>query len=449
MDEMTTVPRRIFLECTRTCFVGGNSGIQRVTRNLVNRHADISNNEVQFLPVVWNGDHFNLLHNPLGERSISKLNLTRVYQYFRSLRGFYPETQPRFYRKPRTFLKSMLANLVRNETFDSACRRIYRILARMSVLKKPIIQLSEGDTVILLDSNYHATDMDEYLLKAQAETGIKIGMLIHDLLPLTHPDTFLESSARKHTDWLTTYVSRADFFITNSATTSHELQQFLDAHPVSTTVPRQIQHFQLGAELDLCTESAKLSNTARAIWELGGHVILSVGTIEPRKNHALLLDAFDHLLGKGLPFSLLIIGQPGWKYQDILNRIHAHPAHGTHLLYFDDASDHELAQAYERADCLVISSLAEGFGLPLVEGLIHGMPVFASDIPVFREIGGKHCVYFSLESPYELATRLEQWLTKKYSRQAGHDEVLPAFSWPDWQESTHQFARIARELSDY
>ncbi|HDS16661.1 MAG TPA: glycosyltransferase [Proteobacteria bacterium] len=145
------------------------------------------------------------------------------------------------------------------------------------------------------------------------------------------------------------------------------------------------------------------------LWNTPGKAILTIGTIEPRENHLLLLDAYDLLRAKDVDVSLIIIGRPGWKNREVIDRIRGHADFGTRLLHLDNASDRDLSEAIERADCLVCPSLAEGFGLPVVEGLMHGLTVFASDIPVFRESGENFCRFFKLDSPDELVLLLEEW----------------------------------------
>jgi glycosyltransferase involved in cell wall biosynthesis len=124
------------------------------------------------------------------------------------------------------------------------------------------------------------------------------------------------------------------------------------------------------------------------------------------------------------------------------------------LLHLFNASDAVVAEAIARADCMVVASLAEGFGLPVVEGLMRGNEVFASDIEVFREIGQGRCHFFRLDDPADLADQLERWFSEK-------DRVIgkvgrPPFQWPNWKESAEELVaatlsmlkRIPQESSD-
>jgi alpha-1,2-rhamnosyltransferase len=205
--------------------------------------------------------------------------------------------------------------------------------------------------------------------------------------------------------------------------------------------------FRLGAELDLAgaRKKGKALGYLQPLWDTPGRGILSVGTIEPRKNHAYLLDAFDLLRQRDVDVSLILVGRSGWGNSETLERIQRHRDFGTRLLHLGNASDRDLSEAIERSDCLVCPSLAEGFGLPVVEGLVYGLEVFASEIPPFREIGDGHCHFFDLDSPASLADQLEEWFAEREQGKAAAKRS--AFSWPNWEESTREFIELSLQLA--
>ena len=115
---------------------------------------------------------------------------------------------------------------------------------------------------------------------------------------------------------------------------------------------------------------------------------LCVGTIEPRKNHALLFDVWRDLaarMGERTP-RLVIVGQSGPMSGAILDPA-AEQQLAPHVELLEKCPDRDLADLMGNASGLLFPSLAEGFGLPLVEALQMGTPAIASDIPIFREIG--------------------------------------------------------------
>jgi alpha-1,2-rhamnosyltransferase len=131
-----------------------------------------------------------------------------------------------------------------------------------------------------------------------------------------------------------------------------------------------------------------------------------VGTIEPRKNHALVLDAFERFWAAGGTAALVVIGRRGWQCEATLRRFTALAAAGKPFTHIGDATDADLHYAYRHARCLIFPSVAEGFGLPIVEALAQGLPAIASDIPVHREVGGDLATYIPLGNPGHLAELL-------------------------------------------
>jgi glycosyltransferase involved in cell wall biosynthesis len=113
--------------------------------------------------------------------------------------------------------------------------------------------------------------------------------------------------------------------------------------------------------------------------------IICVSTLEPRKGHDELLDAYDLLLEKDKDFKLILVGKYGWKSEELTQRIYAHSEYGKRLRWYQIISDDELLSLYRSATVCVMPSFGEGFGLSIEEALEVGIPVIARDIPVFKE----------------------------------------------------------------
>lgn len=129
--------------------------------------------------------------------------------------------------------------------------------------------------------------------------------------------------------------------------------------------------------------------------------LLVVGTLEPRKNIAAVLDAFEMVRQQGVPLNLNIIGKVGWKSESIRQKLLHHPfAHAiSHLSY---APSEHLGSYYQQAFCLVFPSLYEGFGLPVLEAMSLGCPVVTTPLESITEVGGDACLYVG-PSPHEIA----------------------------------------------
>lgn len=209
-------------------------------------------------------------------------------------------------------------------------------------------------------------------------SGVRPVYFVHDLIPLTHPEYCREGEAQTHARRMRTVLATASGVIGNSQATLDGLQRFSEEEGFSFPPA-------LAAWLG-CTPLDPLGASAA---ERATPTFVTLGTIEGRKNHLLLLELWSKLVsqrGDRAP-KLLIIGQRGWKAESAFEILDRDRALRHHVVELSDCSDRELAEHMAKASALLFPSHAEGFGLPLVEALALGVPVIASDLPVFREIG--------------------------------------------------------------
>lgn len=153
---------------------------------------------------------------------------------------------------------------------------------------------------------------------------------------------------------------------------------------------------------------------------------LFVGSVDPRKNLLLLLQAYK---AAQLTQTHLVVAGGGYKSfnPELLQQLEQFKAHP--MIHFAGAvSDDELASLYQHAKAVVVPSLYEGFGLPVAEGLSAGCQVIASDIPIFREVAGEHAFYFKDK---ETLTSLLMLLDRQDKRlnESGRDWILSRYSW--------------------
>jgi alpha-1,2-rhamnosyltransferase len=170
---------------------------------------------------------------------------------------------------------------------------------------------------------------------------------------------------------------------------------------------------------------------------------LVVGSIEPRKNHQTVLDAFELLWQEGRAANLVIVGGNGWKSEAFIQRVQRHPLSKKRLFLLRRATDAELMLLYSKTTALIIASIAEGFGLPIVEALQRGTKVICSDIPVFREIVGEHAAFFEVTSPEALAKAVAQSIDA--CEPSPSRSGTPTMQWLTWRESAEQlFSRVVK-----
>jgi glycosyltransferase involved in cell wall biosynthesis len=159
---------------------------------------------------------------------------------------------------------------------------------------------------------------------------------------------------------------------------------------------------------------------------------VALGTIEPRKNHALLLDIWEHF-HKTLPETdiprLVIAGGRGWEGADFFRRLDAVPFRERTLFEHNRLSDGAVAALLESAAGLVFPSLAEGYGLPPIEALSLGTPVIAAPLPVYRETLGDFAIYANPGDLYDWAKRIRELA----QGDPGRARRQQAFAPPSWK----------------
>ena len=204
--------------------------------------------------------------------------------------------------------------------------------------------------------------------------------------------------------------------------------------------------FHLGSELDLKDGRSSMPESLESVFAGPDPVCLMVSTIEPRKNHGYLMDAFESVWEQNGLAKLCIIGKPGWKCDELLARIRNHPENGRRLFLLESVDDDGLEYAYANAAVLVFPSMAEGFGLPLVEAMQRGLPVIASDIPVFRETGGDFVAYCDIGDPESLARMV---LELERTGQVPVALDPEDWKWISWRESAEQLVEaVQKSLRD-
>lgn len=166
--------------------------------------------------------------------------------------------------------------------------------------------------------------------------------------------------------------------------------------------------------------------------------ILSVSTLEPRKNLKFLLNAFS-MLDNQSDIKLVLAGGKGWKLEDAIGAVD--PEVEKNIIFTDYVSDSELKALYQNARCFVSSSVYEGFGLPVIEAVKNDLPVLISDIPVYREITDGKAVYFDLEAPESLRKCLDQAIVsdmRKTEQFAQLKEFASGYTWDNYAEQLNQ-----------
>lgn len=226
------------------------------------------------------------------------------------------------------------------------------------------------------------------------KTGIKTYAVIYDILPLKMPQYFEKKTSMRFGTYIEEIINNYDGILCDSHCVADDVIHYCKNYGVTTKNPVQVGYFPLGQNSFNCQMNQKISGEIIRFFENNTDVYLMLGTVEPRKGHVLVLDAFEEMWDEGSEVSLCIIGHIGWNMESFMKRVNTHSEKGWRLEFFEAVSDSEVAYAYQHAKCLIQASAGEGFGLPLIEAGKYNLPVLCSDIEVFHEVAGENVNYF-------------------------------------------------------
>lgn len=234
----------------------------------------------------------------------------------------------------------------------------------------------DADGAIYINTSHTDFDLPGHGRWA-ARSRLRPVYLIHDLIPITHSQYCRNRAVTRHRGRVTNALRNAGGIIVNSETTARELAAFSSR-----------EGLPLPPVLTALLAGASLPKAAMATSDSGAY-FMGVGTIEPRKNHMLLLWIWQRLIEEmgGRAPRLVIVGQWGVNSEPVRAMLAGSPALRRHVTVMTDCLDEDLGRWIAGARALLMPTLAEGFGLPLVEALNLGTPVIASDLPCFRETG--------------------------------------------------------------
>ena len=262
-------------------------------------------------------------------------------------------------------------------------------------------------------------------------------VLIHDTIPLDHPEFQRPGTPAAFESKLRRVGAGVDLVIYNSRATREAAERRFKAW--GRTPEGLVAH--LGVDLPK-PEPDRIPPDLR----LTAPYFITLGTIEPRKNHGHLLDVWevmaDSLKADAMPH-LIIAGRRGWENAEVFERLNTSPVMNRFVHEREGLDDGAVAALIGNAAALLFPSRAEGFGLPPLEATALGTPVICSDLPIYREFLGNIPVYLDSDDVYSWQQSIMRLADEEQAGQASGAHAAAAPRLPTWTDHFNLVLKVA------
>lgn len=276
-----------------------------------------------------------------------------------------------------------------------------------------------------------------------AKLRVRPVYVIHDLIPISHPQFCREPEAQRHQARMSTALTSGSALVCNSNATYEALAAFAAERNLPMP-PTTIGLLASGTGAH-DAPGRRTNSEVVAVPPVDRPYFLMLGTLEPRKNHLLILQVWQRLVlqfGSSAP-RLVLIGQQGWECEHVLRLLQRAPALREQVTWLAGCSDAALSQWMAGARALLFPSFAEGFGLPVLEALERGIPVISADLPVYREFAGDRPEYLDPLDAAGWLAAVAAYSNPGDRRRQRRVEALSGYVGPSWVE---HFTRVEELL---
>lgn len=277
------------------------------------------------------------------------------------------------------------------------------------------------------------------------EHGIRIIQYIHDILPIEYPEYFRPGERRNHLEMLAILSENEACLICNSAATQRKLLEGGCGHgavPDPVLGPHVVH---IGCRALTAHASANRHTPAGFIPD--GPYFVTIGTIEGRKNHLLLLHIWRRLAVElENPPKLVVVGKRGWRNGSVLDLLNDSEALSGVVVERNGMGDEEMDALLCRSRALLFPSFAEGWGMPAVEAMAMGVPVVCSDVPELREATQGIADYIDPLDGLGWMEAVVDYADDASQRRAAAAERLTRYEVPLWSDAFEAFDAIIASM---
>lgn len=255
-------------------------------------------------------------------------------------------------------------------------RRLALTRWRYRTWRERDIKIPQG--AVYLNIAQHFLEVPFFLRWLDARPDLKPVFLLHDLLPIDYPEYFPAERKTRFPRILSTALRHAKALIVTCEATRERIARHLRDNGYRS-IPIHIGH--------LPADDAFHHLQRRGAHSTAAPFMMTIGTLEPRKNHLGLLNLWRRFAEQNVSApKLVMLGHIGWENEGVLDLLDRCAALRGRVLLVSGLSDFAYRHLLTRTQAVLAASFAEGYGIPVVEALTSGTPVIATDIPVFREV---------------------------------------------------------------
>jgi glycosyltransferase involved in cell wall biosynthesis len=298
------------------------------------------------------------------------------------------------------------------------------------------IEIAHGDILLTLGAPWVIENHDVAVWVAKKKFGARFVQLIHDVIPIARPEMVDAAVIPGYAKSLAMTIFYADYIFTNSEYTSSELARH--ASDVGLRIPR-ISKVEFGEMVTTLDEMSTSSLGGRpSLNGLEQEFILSVGTIEPRKNHYLLYKVWERLIRKRGSLTvpqLVLVGRIGWYVEDFMRMLRTTNFLGGKIILVQNLSDAELHWLYSNCLFTVFPSHYEGWGLPITESHCYQKVCVCSNTSSMPEAGREFAVYIDPDDILGAFRVIEELIDNKQKRKALECALHRQYTPITWNEA--------------
>lgn len=280
---------------------------------------------------------------------------------------------------------------------------------------------------------FHATD---HLLPRLSR--VRSVFTLHDVIYRHYPETHMRLNRWFLTLMMPRFLRAADRIIAVSECTKRDALRLYDIDE------SKIHVIYEGVNPRFRPASPSAIAAARQRYHLPAHYLLVVGTIEPRKNLTMLLEAYTMLKERQPELKLLIVGQKGWLYEGFFRRLRELGLE-EEVIFPGFVPDEDLPAIYSAAELLAFPSLYEGFGLPVLEAMACGTPVVCSNTSSLPEVAGDAALLIPPQDVRAWVEALERVVRDASLRAALRRRGLEQAARFTWERAARRTLEIYRE----